>query len=352
MLYHYASLDQLKRVYAVVTHMIEGVVNPLLDTAAVQQRDSLLRNSRWGDRNTSENWSNYGWPFLKDMQASLAKNIARRAFDIYDITHVGEYLRGAEQYSMQWATEAEEEQYRQAAELINSIATPIDKTLYPRAKPQWNDFAFYVRFNAFKTDCPSIPKFRVRTDLLGVTGQIPPRTGVYISADDPNATLQFASTGNDGIKLRDASTFSEIGLEALAAVGRNDFWFNEQKMLDYVLNSKHYALFRGTVEENGKTFAVHAPLAVAKHASVTRPSTWYFVEIVEEDFEATDFPLEASAKNALQIRLRGGETCRQAGYYFSPAHVNSRRHFQSEQQMPVFDAQYGDTIWQWDQNQN
>lgn len=216
MLYHYASLDHLKRLHAVVTQMIEGVLNPLLDRAAIQQRDPLLRNSQWGDRNTSENWSNYGWPFLKELQTSLAKDL--------------------------------------------------------------------------------------------VTGQVPPRTGVYMSADDPHTTLQFANSGNDGIKLRDASTFSEIGLDALVAVGRNDLRFNKKKMLDYVLSSTHYGLFRETVEANGKPCATYAPLAVAEYASVTHPSTWYFVEIIDEDFEATDFPLVTSAKSALHLRLRGGET--------------------------------------------
>ncbi|XLZ71968.1 hypothetical protein ABT364_08360 [Massilia sp. SR12] len=180
MLYHYASLGQLMRLHAVVAQMLEGAVNSLLDRAATQQRGALLRSPQWGNRNTSENWASYGWLFLEQLQTSLAKDISMRAFDKYKVTSVNECLRGAEQYSMQWATEAEEEQYRQATGLINSIAGPIDQTVYHRPNPQWSDYAFYGYFEAFRSDCPRIPKFRIRNDLFGVTGQIPPRTGVDI----------------------------------------------------------------------------------------------------------------------------------------------------------------------------
>jgi hypothetical protein len=352
MLYHYASLDYLKKLFRVVTHLIEGVADPLLAVAANQQRDSLLKNSIWGGRNTSENWANYAWPFLKEMQTSLAKNIALRAFDQYKVTEVSECLRGAEQFSMQWATEAEEKQYLQTVELVNSYAGPIDKTLYPRVKPRWSDFGFYSCFAGFKAECPRIPKFRVRSDLTAETGRVPPRTGVYISADDPHAILQFATAGNDGIKLRDASTFSQLGLEVLAAVGRNDLWFNEKKMFDFAINSKHLDLIRNTMEVSGQLMPSLASAAIANHAVTTHPSTWCFIEVIPDEFENVDFPPLATEAPALQIRLTGGETCSSSGYYFSPAHPNSRRYVQSGQTMPVLETQYGETIWQLDQNQS
>jgi hypothetical protein len=52
-----------------------------------------------------------------------------------------------------------------------------------------------------------------------------------------------------------------------------------------------------------------------------------------------------------RLRVEGGEFCPQAGYWFTPAKSDSRRHFKEGELMPVFDSDYGSTIWQWDPNQ-
>jgi hypothetical protein len=50
-------------------------------------------------------------------------------------------------------------------------------------------------------------------------------------------------------------------------------------------------------------------------------------------------------------RVDAGAPCPQAGYYFTPAKSDSRRHFVVGETMPEVGGQYGYTIWQWDSNQ-
>lgn len=352
MLLHYSSLDYLKNLHQLVSQLVNGVVDPLLDLAKQQGRDSVLVNARWGTRDTAGNWSNNAWPILKELQQSLAKQIALRSFDRYDITYVNESLRGVDQFSMQWATDLEEEQYEAFAQLLSTYSQRIDATLDPRENSRWDDHDFAYDFASFVTECPRIPKFRVRTDIAFPTGTIPPRTGVYVSQTDPNAALQFAWTGSEGCRLRNARTFNEIGLAALKQVGRSDLWFNQDKMFKFATSPPYAALFHDELYFGSEVFEDLAPSAVARAGIINQPSSWYFVEVVEDDFEDSEivWPDQSPASTGV-ARVAGGEVCTTSGYYFSPSRLASRRHFAAGEIMPKFDSHYGLTIWQWDTNQ-
>ena len=47
-------------------------------------------------------------------------------------------------------------------------------------------------------------------------------------------------------------------------------------------------------------------------------------------------------------RVEAGQPCPRAGYWFTPAQANSRRHFQQGEPMPCFTgSSWGDTLWYW-----
>jgi hypothetical protein len=52
------------------------------------------------------------------------------------------------------------------------------------------------------------------------------------------------------------------------------------------------------------------------------------------------------------IRAAANQPCPQAGFWFTPAKVGSRRYFKLGDTMPDVGGDYGATIWQWDQNQD
>lgn len=79
-----------------------------------------------------------------------------------------------------------------------------------------------------------------------------------------------------------------------------------------------------------------------------RPCTWYLV--IRDEDRYIENPLESP--NARELRVRGGEPCPEAGFYFTPARQDSRTYFDKDEVLPRFDALYGETIWQWDSLQS
>ena len=54
---------------------------------------------------------------------------------------------------------------------------------------------------------------------------------------------------------------------------------------------------------------------------------------------------------APRLRCVAGQACPRAGFWFTPARANSRRHFNQGEPMPDVGGDYGVTIWQWDAQQ-
>lgn len=351
-LYHFASFDYLKGLHRMVTNLMDGVVDPLIIESQSQHRDSVLIDKRWGERNTTANWCNNAWPFLRDYQHSLAKALANRAIECYGITDTNNCFRGMSEYSMQWTSADEEEKFNDLVRIISDYAAGIDQTLDDYHHSRWSDYGFTHEYHKFTAAHPQIPKFRVRSDVTGESGKAPGRTGVYVAQDDAHAALQFAWKGNGGGKLRPAKTFNEIGLSALTQVGRKDLWLDDQKMFDFAVKSPHAALFKPTIYMLGQEDRDLAAGAVADKAFVNVPCKWYFVEIINGEFENIEGSLTSEPKLATVERISGGDVCRHTGFYFTPSKPDSRRRFVQGETTPQFESQYGETIWQWDSRQN
>lgn len=348
MLYEYASVNHLKGFHRIVTALLEGLIDPLIDTALAQNRDKFLSDARWGDRDTVANWSRHAWPFLKDLQTSLTRDIAERAFERYDITATNECLRGVEEFSMNWTTPDEEHVIQTAIREVNDYASTIDNTLENYFGSGWSDYLLFLASRQFSVQHQKIPKFRVRSDMTAAFGKTPPQTGVYVARDDPNASLQFAWTGNSKGKLRKSSTFNEIGIAALAFVGRDELWVNDNKMFEFAATCPFKHLFSSTIFCDGLADPEIAACAVAGEAFIERPCEWYFVEVIEGEWESTELVPAHVKAHETTPRVPGGDICRQAGFYFTPAVPDSRQFFALGDTTPDPQTQYGKTIWQWD----
>lgn len=73
--------------------------------------------------------------------------------------------------------------------------------------------------------------------------------------------------------------------------------------------------------------------------------------------EDSDWPNAEKRKAAApdsgtaRLRCEAGQPCPKAGYWLTPAKADSRRFFNQGETMPSLGGDYGDTIWQWDDNQ-
>ncbi|WP_460844285.1 hypothetical protein [Noviherbaspirillum agri] len=351
LLYHFSSLDYLKGLQTLVNNLIT-FIDPTLDLAKVQNRDSVLVDKRWGNRDTSENWSSNAWPFLKDFQLSTSKAIANRAFEIYGITGVYQCARGMSEYSMQWTTPDEQNQFDEMFDSIYSYAHYIDNTMQKSYRTsRWDDFNLSIAWQEFKERFPQLPKFQVRTDIEGETGKLPVRTGVYIPQDDPHGSLQFAWAGGGRGELIESATFNDVGLNAFNTVGRKDLWVDGDKMLAFVqANKNDPRLLSDSFFGDSQTPEL-APSLIARNSFTSRPCKWYYVELIEGEFEdiaIVDDSDEPVAPTQNRLRIEGGKPCPQTGYWFTPAQSSSGRHFKEGEKMPTIDSDYGATIWQWD----
>lgn len=355
LLYYWTSFNYLKNLKTMIDGLIKGA-DVHLELANLQDRDSLLISERWGVRDTPTNWSTHVYPALEDFKLQVTTALAQRAFENYEGTGANSCAHMIEDHSSLWMTEQEEADFMKQHEAIQSYAYWYDYIVRDdygnRAydscdlASQWKDKSVLFK---------RIPKFKVRTDVEAVSDAgAPPRTGVYVPQDDPNACLQFGWTGSKYGQLYSASTLNALGVQALSAVGANDLWYNVEKTGAFAKEAclrKQITDF-GNFDAESMTDLETATLVFRRNSLTARPCKWYYVEVIEGEFEDIAELEAAEVKaEAQRIRVQGGEKCPTAGYYFTPAQTNSRRHFKQGDTMPSLGGDYGVTIWQWDTSQ-
>jgi len=349
LLYYFASLSYLQglkdRVIALRVFS-EG----LLDTNQSKGRDRILKNKRWGSRNTGENWENNAWPFLGDLQRSIAQSIADHRSNIYRVTGAYQCARGMAEFSMQWTDPEEQDQFDRMFKELYDYAQNIDDTM-DRAVPstRWSDFDLTLAWQSYQVNFPVLPKFEVMPEIVCESNEVPPKTGVYVSIDDPYASLQFAWNGDARGKVLAGTTLNNLGRAALTSVGRARLWTDGEAMLRFVLdNLSSPDLRQDSFFEESQTPEL-APSLVARNAFKPNPSRWCFVELIKDEFE--EITAEAHVEPTEFLRFDAGAYCSQAGFYFSPAAGNSRRCYRIGEQFDNLHSDYGKTIWQWDIDQ-
>jgi len=351
LLYYFSSLKYLVGLRDRV-NLLKSFAEGKIDQSRAEGRDHFLRSTQWGDRDTTENWANNAWQFLADFQLSIAEAIADHPSNVYHVTGTNQCARGISEYSMQWATADEEKKFDAMFSDISDYAHNIDNTMQKRFQvSRWSDFSLALAWRKHASELQMTPRFRLLPDIISDTNQTPPRTGVYISVDDPHASLQFAWNGSRGGELIPSSTFNDLGLAALAAVGRSKLWVDDAAMRDFVLANISHPDLANDSYANTSLKPQLAPSLIARYAFKARPTRWCYVELVDGEFE--DFETESNSSPPLieKRRFNAGETCNSSGYYFSPARLDSRRWFEASEVFPHIDSTYGMTIWQWDTQQ-
>ncbi len=350
LLYHFSSVDYLREILNRLNRLIKDI-DGSLDEAKNDQRDMLLISERWGSRDTAANWGNNAWHFLADFQQSLARNISNRAFEIYSPASFDYCARGLDEFSTVWMGSDRQAHFdKEFAELSTvcyNLNNSVDKT-WPDSL--WKDFTFAVVWRELRNEFPCIPKFQLRTDITCATGMRPPRTGVYIPLNDPYGAAQFGWTGDERGKLLNCQTFNQLGQDAFNQVGRARLWLDDRAMYTFATLARHNGRFDQELTVVDTVHPNLAPSAIAREAFTAVPREWCYVELINGEFEdPDDFPApEAAFENA---RVNGGDTCRQAGFYFTPVSANSRRFFNAGELMPELANPMGKTIWQWDERQ-
>lgn len=352
LLYKFASIEYLKGLKKRVDDLI-STAETGLRSAAQEERDTLLSSINWGERDTAENWANNAWPFLADFQLSIAKDLANRAVESYNITGANQCGRGLAEFSMLWSTPTEQATFEEMFAALSLYARNIDQTMNKSGKTsKWHDYGLTLAWKNNNSQFIQLPQFRLREDVVCESGRVPIRTGVYVCLDDPNASLQFAWIGGDGGKLLESNTLNELGRSALLKAGRRDLWVNGNVMLEFVKeNLTNPSLVSDPYFDESQTPEL-APTLVARNAFMSSSSRWTFIELLNDEFEPIEIEAHESSGVSFKPRFEAGQPCTQAGFYFTPARPDSSHHFQVGEFFPEIRSHYGATIWQWDDKQD
>jgi hypothetical protein len=358
LLYHFMSREYLLGLLQLLNELI-GNTDDVLDTAHVQRRDGIITDPRWGVRDTSANWSTYGFSALLDFRKCTIEDIALHDQSRYGITGVNQCANMLREYSTRWMTEDEEAAFKVQFDKIYLYASEIDDVVMRRIR----DYNAYVTWTQNAHLFPRLPKFMVHTDIVGESGQLPPKTGVYVPQDDPYGTLQFAWTTDSDGQLRPAKTLTPLALEAVNTLGRDKVWAAvsqdpaaqaDGKVADFM----RLALKQGRLTHLGpyKPEDAKRPGSAAGmlpfSAFVDRPCKWYYVERIEGEYEDPAETTTAQVIAEARLRVEANQPCPQTGWWMTPAKAGSRRYFNEGEIMPSLGGGYGLTIWQWDVDQS
>ena len=178
----------------------------------------------------------------------------------------------------------------------------------------------------------------------------PPRTGVYAPIDDPYGALQFAWTGDNYGELCDCRTLSQMGLDAVRAVGYESLWNDSPQLLSFLLNSKYLSAFKkeGYFNER-KPNAASLHMLIEGFSDLRRK--WVYVEMLPDAYE--DLPLAEAAARPPTGRLRAEPNALvpKTGWWHSTAKPNGQalHYFEAGQRFPDWHTtNYGSVIWGYD----
>lgn len=310
MLEKYSSLDyfvELRDRWEVLVRHVENCLESYMRNLPSRYRSQPLPEQPdivWGQRVL---------PNFRDTLQALHEGVILVSHHDYTGLHhawgvMGDH-KGQMDYSTSWMAKEDEKQYRNLLEAAVIYARNICIT----EGGDWNplDLLNHSKMSRALDQPASWPAYRVDKNIFVASGEKIERTGIYV----PNvkySCAEFLSTRYDEAPL--AKVY--IGIRDIKDPASGEKW-DEELILE------------------------------------EQTCTWYLVERTADSDHAPSSSALFIEELALSSarRLASGEVCHEAGFYFTPASPQSRRYFDKGDEMPTFDAAYGNTIWQWDSDQ-
>ncbi|WP_447594107.1 hypothetical protein [Stenotrophomonas rhizophila] len=351
LLYHFSSLPYLNGLLEKINQLISFTDDILEDRAGLDNAGRAF--SSWETVNTGGHFSSHAYPALVDFRQDVIDSISSRGNERYSEAGERQCSRMLHEYAHQmiWATGEQENSFKVHTEEVFKYAGNISRMM--RRPTTWNDFVFSLLWEQNKPFFGRIPRFRVRADIACKSGETPPRTGVYVPQDDPMAALQFGWTGGYG-ELGDTYTLNEFGARVLERVGRSGLWSDAQRLHELINEPQHRHL--PNTDPSEREHVELAPAAVARQSFSPRPCKWYFVEMLDDEYEDHDGSYTGTSSVATSTRphrVAGGELVPQSGWWYTPAKMGSTRYFKKDDRFPQLDGnEFGTTFWIWSPDQS
>jgi hypothetical protein len=347
LLYYFSSMTYLDQIIERV-RALTAFTDQTLDYAVRIERDKAMREAGWSDGDLAANWSTHAHPMLNDCLRGLLRQKSLRATEWYDISDVRGTLTGLSHFSMNWTLPEEEEKFLALSAEARVPSASLDATV----EHTWTDRDMCVAWEQHKHLFPGIPKFRIRTDVEGESEKRPVRTGVYVPQDDPYGTLQFAWIGNADGALAPCETLSDLALEYLSIVGREKMWKAPSEAAKQPgraeITDKY---FDDWCRENKRMNFRNSISSRNPRAYTVRSCKWYFVELIDGEFEDDKTVTESAPAG---IRCIPGDTVPRSGWWHTPAigGEQGRKYFDKGSVFPdIKNTDWGIVFWYFERNQ-
>ncbi|KRG66346.1 hypothetical protein ABB27_13995 [Stenotrophomonas terrae] len=343
LLYHFTSNEYLQGLLRRIDRLI-AMANGFLDERT--PFDSLgLAVGNWQQLDTAAHFSTHAFPALIEFREGVVEAIALRASEVYRTAGENQCGRMLEEYGhhMTWATPDQESAFKEEAAAVFSYAGLIS-SITDRLGGL-DDFWFWIVWTEGLVDAHRIPRFRVRKDIVAFSDQPPPRTGVYVPKEGPYGALQFAWTGGRG-ELIGASSLNEFGRSVVQRIGRAGLWGDSAGLYEILDRNRGMTPYDWSYITADKAHIANS--FVASECFEDRPSEWYFVEMIEGEFEEIDGTYAGTSSVDLRPqRVPAGKAVPTSGWWYTPAQ-GARRYFKEGEVFPeIVGSDWGSTFWLW-----
>ena len=343
LLYHFTSMDYLQSILQRIDKLI-GMADAMLEERSSFDAAGIALGN-WSQTSTAAHFGTHAYPALIAFRESVAKYITLRAYERYGPAGEHQCARMLHEYApnMIWATHEQERAFGEEAESVFRYAA--DLSGYVTRPGTVDDLSYWIDWQSGHIKQERVPRFRVRTDIVGISGQTPPRTGVYVPRNHPYGALQFGWTGGYG-ELDDARDLNDFGMMVLRRVGRQGLW-DDTAGLYRVLDENRHVNQAGWEDVVAKD-AAYVAAPIARMMFENRPCEWYFVEMIEGEYEEIDGTYAGTGSTLVRPnRVAGGKPVPATGWWYTPAQ-EARRYFKQGDVFPVIENNsWGDTFWLW-----
>lgn len=266
---------------------------------------------------------------------------------------------------MMWATQEQEDEFKQCFDDVFQYAIKVDSCVR-RPCASMQEVQHASGWRAVEHLFPRLPKLVVREDIVGRSGEVPPKTGVYVPQKDYFGVCQFGWTGSylperkEGY-LDNANLLNDLGRNAANAIGHKHLWAEDLRLVEYLKKSKYASDYSSYVNERKKRRPkasvddpIEAVIYVSEFGTESKPVDWYYVELIEGEYDDDPDadPTVITESSASHNRVEANHVCPRSGWWVCPAKSNSRRYFEQGAVMPSLGSDYGLTIWQYDTDQS
>ncbi|MTV40807.1 hypothetical protein [Duganella radicis] len=213
MLYRYTSLDYMKALDDMLSRVIEGRLIPAIEQSLASSYTEVM-SSQQRTHNDPQLWERNMRDILAEMRQLLRDDIAARCRGHYRAGSLGHFFKQVAHADIYEGYRMSDE-FHVCEHFVSKYSDPIESILVEHLRQQPPEDRWFTRHLAqHLLDQPDLPQLRVRTDVSARSGESPPRAGVYIRQDDPNAAPQFAWPEKDRGQLIDSGIFGDDSVAA------------------------------------------------------------------------------------------------------------------------------------------